>query len=153
LGFTQTQYEGISPLLPKQRGNVSLSNPQEPGESLHVAEYGCKWRGLSVHFGHRHGVCIRVNQSRSGVQGRVFEPRQQGRSLRIKVEVIGLCSPMSRSTRTARVHERNGLQETIGKSRGGWHTRIHGAATDAPAAVAFTLSSAGVRMPHGDANY
>ncbi len=44
--LTEGQYERIAPPFPKQRGNVSLSNLQVLNAILHVAEHGCKWRGL-----------------------------------------------------------------------------------------------------------
>ncbi len=40
--LTEDQYERIAPLLPKQRGNVSLSNLQVLNAILYVAEHGCK---------------------------------------------------------------------------------------------------------------
>ena len=43
--LTETRFERIAP-LPKQRGNVSLSNIQALNAILYVAEHGCKWRGL-----------------------------------------------------------------------------------------------------------
>jgi len=44
--LTEAQYERIAPLLPKQRGNVTLPNLQVLNAVLFVAEHGCKWRGL-----------------------------------------------------------------------------------------------------------
>ncbi len=50
--ITQKQYEH----LPKQRGNVSLSNLQVLNAILYVAEHGCKWRGLPKRFGNWESV-------------------------------------------------------------------------------------------------
>ena len=44
--ITEAQYQRIEPSLPRQRGNVSLSNLQLLNALLYVAEHGCKWRGL-----------------------------------------------------------------------------------------------------------
>ena len=40
------QFSRIEKYLPRQRGNVSLSNLQVLNAILYVAEQGCKWRAL-----------------------------------------------------------------------------------------------------------
>ena len=42
--ITEAQYQQIEQCLPRQRGNVSLSNLQVLNAFLYVAEQGCKWR-------------------------------------------------------------------------------------------------------------
>jgi transposase len=49
--ITESQYQRIADCLPRQRGNVSLSNLQVLNAILYVAEHGCKWRGLPKHLG------------------------------------------------------------------------------------------------------
>ena len=49
--LTQTHFERIAHLFPKQRGNVSLSHLTVLDAILYVAEQGCKWRGLPASFG------------------------------------------------------------------------------------------------------
>ena len=109
---------------------------------LYVAEHGCKWRGLPERFGNWHTIYTRMNRwSKNGVLDRVFEHLQRSEQIvRIKVEAMGLDST------SVKVHpdgtgalEKNGPQ-SIGKSRGGWTTKIHRVAADARTAVAFTLS-------------
>ena len=91
--LTEDQYERIAPLLPKQRGNVSLSNLQVLNAILYVAEHGCKWRGLPPRFGNWHTIYTRMNRwSKNGVLDRVFEQLQRDRIVRIKVEAFGLDS-------------------------------------------------------------
>ena len=91
--LTEDQYERIAPLLPKQRGNVTLSNLRVLNAILHVAEHGCKWRGLPAHFGNWHTIYTRMNRwSKKGVLDGVFEQLQRDRIVRIKVEVLGLDS-------------------------------------------------------------
>ena len=139
--LTESQFERIAPLLPKQRGNVSLSNLQVLNAILHVAEHGCKWRGLPARFGNWHTIYTRMNRwSKKGVLDRVFEQLQRDRMVRVKVEAFGLDST------SVKVHpdgtgarKKNGPQ-AIGKSRGGWNTKIHMVAADARTAVAFSLS-------------
>lgn len=91
--LTEGQFERIAPLLPKQRGNVSLSNLQVLNAILYVAEHGCKWRGLPARFGNWHTVYTRMNRwSKKGVLDRVFEQLQRDQIVRIKVEALGLDS-------------------------------------------------------------
>ena len=91
--LTDAQYERIAPFLPKQRGNVSLSNLRVLNAILYVAEHGCKWRGLPERFGNWHTIYTRMNRwSKNGVLDRVFEHLQREQIVRIKVEAMGLDS-------------------------------------------------------------
>ena len=91
--ITEAQFERIAPLLPKQRGNVKVSNLQVVNAILHVAEQGCKWRGLPERFGNWHTIYTRMSRwARSGVLDRVFEQLQRDQLVRIKVEALGLDS-------------------------------------------------------------
>ena len=139
--ITEEQYARIKDSLPVQRGNVSLSNLQLLNALLYVAEHGCKWRGLPKRFGNWHTIYTRMNRwSKSGVMDRVFEKLQVEQIVRIKIEAIALDST------SVKVHpdgtgalKKNGPQ-SIGKSRGGWNTKIHLVAADARTAIAFALS-------------
>ncbi|MGH9567107.1 MAG: IS5 family transposase [Candidatus Angelobacter sp.] len=139
--ITPAQYQQIESCLPRQRGNVSLSNLQVLNAILYVAEHGCKWRGLPRHFGNWHTIYTRMNRwSKSGVLDRVFERLQQAQIIRIRIEAVSLDSTI------VKVHpdgcgafKKNGPQ-SIGKSRGGWSTKIHLAAADARTPIAFALS-------------
>ena len=91
--ITEAQFKRIAPLLPKQRGNVSLPNLQVLNAILHVAEQGCKWRGLPKRFGNWHTIYTRMSRwARNGVLDRVFEQLQRDQLIRIKVEALGLDS-------------------------------------------------------------
>jgi transposase len=91
--ITKAQFERIAPLLPKQRGNVRVPNLQVLNAILHVAEHGCKWRGLPERFGNWHTIHTRMSRwSRNGVLDRVFEQLQRDQVVRIKVEALGLDS-------------------------------------------------------------
>ena len=91
--LTEAQYELIAPCLPVQRGNVSLSNLQVLNAILHVAEHGCKWRGLPSSFGNWHTIYTRMNRwSKNGALDRVFEELQRERLVRVKLEVASLDS-------------------------------------------------------------
>ena len=91
--LTESQFERIAPLLPRQRGNVSMSNLQVLNAILHVAEHGCKWRGLPKRFGNWHTIYTRMSRwSKNGVLDSVFEHLQRERIVRVRVEAAGLDS-------------------------------------------------------------
>ena len=91
--ITEAQYQQIEICLPRQRGNVSLSNLQVLNAILYVAEHGCKWRGLPKRFGNWHTVYTRMNRwSKSGVLDRLFERLQHAQLIRIKIEAVSLDS-------------------------------------------------------------
>ncbi|MGS5085535.1 IS5 family transposase [Hydrogenophaga sp. A37] len=139
--ITPEQFATIEHCLPRQRGNVSLSNLQVVNAILYVAEHGCKWRGLPKRFGNWHTIYTRMNRwTKAGVLDRMFEELQRAQVVRIKIEAVSLDST------SIKVHpdgtgapKKNGPQ-SIGKSRGGWNTKIHMVAADARTAVTFSLS-------------
>ena len=91
--ITEAQYLRIKPRLPRQRGNVSLSNLQVLNALLYVAEQGCKWRGLPKRFGNWHTIYTRMNRwSKNGVLDHVFERLQREQIVRLKIEAVKLDS-------------------------------------------------------------
>jgi transposase len=91
--ITEAQYRRIEDCLPRQRGNVSLSNLQVINAILHVAEQGCKWRGLPSRLGNWHTIYTRMNRwSKAGVLNRVFARLQQEQIIQIKLEAVALDS-------------------------------------------------------------
>src|SRR5919205_2579398 len=91
--ITEAQYRRIEPILPRQRGNVSMSNLTVLNAILYVAEHGCKWRGLPQRFGNWHTIYTRMNRwSKSGVLDNVFEKLQREQVVRIKLEALSLDS-------------------------------------------------------------
>ena len=60
--ITEQQYRRIEPVLPRQRGNVSLSNLTVLNTILFVAVQGCKSRGLPILFGNWHTIDTRMNR-------------------------------------------------------------------------------------------
>jgi transposase len=120
--ITETQFQRIESSLPRQRGNVKVSNLQFLNALLFVAEQGCKWRGLPKRFGPWHTIYTRMNRwSKNGVLDQIFEQLQREQIVRIKIEAVKMDS-------------------TIGKSRGGWTTKIHMVAANARTAITFALS-------------
>jgi transposase len=91
--ITPEQFEKIADLLPKQRGNVSLSNFSVLQAILYVTEQGCKWRGLPERFGRWHTIYTRMNRwAKAGVLDRVFTALQEKGIMRITVETVSLDS-------------------------------------------------------------
>ncbi|PND33268.1 IS5/IS1182 family transposase [Achromobacter pulmonis] len=139
--ITPEQFKRIEHCLPVQRGNVRLSNLQVVNAMLYVAEHGCKWRGLPNRFGNWHTIYTRMRRwTKAGVLDKMFEELQREQLVRVKIEVVSLDST------SIKVHpdgtgapKKNGPQ-AIGKSRGGWNTKIHMVAADARTAVTFCLS-------------
>ena len=137
--ITQEQYEQIADAFPKQRGNVVVSNLDVLNGFLYVLEHGCKWRALPERFGKWQTVYKRLSRwSRTGVLQRVLE-RLQAEQL-IDLETVGLDSTM------VKVHpdgcgapKRHGPQ-AIGKSRGGWTTKINMLTASARTAIDFCIS-------------
>jgi transposase len=91
--ITEAQYHQIEDCLPRQRGNVSLSNLQVLNAILYIAEHGCKWRGLPEWFGRWHTIYTRMSRwSKAGVLERVFERLQRAQIIRLKIEAVSLDS-------------------------------------------------------------
>ena len=91
--ITQEQYDRIEKHLPRQRGNVSMSNLQLINAILYVTGNGCKWRALPKSYGNWHTIYVRMNRwSKNGVLQRLFEALQVENIIRIKVEAICLDS-------------------------------------------------------------
>ena len=71
--LTESQFQRIADCLPRQRGNVGMTNLKLLNALLYVVEHGCKWRGLPKHFGNWHTIYTRMNRwSKAGVLDRVF---------------------------------------------------------------------------------
>lgn len=91
--LTQSQYKQIEAVLPKQRGNVSLSNLEVLNAILYVTEQGCKWRGLPKQFGNWHTIYTRMNRwSKAGVLDKVFAHLQKNQLLNIHVDAVSMDS-------------------------------------------------------------
>ena len=91
--ISEAQYQRIESILPRQRGNVSLSNLSVLNAILYVAEQGCKWRGLPKHFGNWHTIYTRMNRwAKSGVLDSIFEKLQREQIVRIRIEAVSLDS-------------------------------------------------------------
>ena len=91
--ISEEQFRRIESALPRQRGNVKVTNLQFLKAVLYVAEQGCKWRGLPKRFGPWHTIYTRMNRwSKSGVLDQVFELLQREQIVRIKIEAVKMDS-------------------------------------------------------------
>jgi transposase len=91
--ISEEQYQSIAPSLPRQRGNVRVTNLQFLNALLYVAEHGCRWRGLPKRFGPWHTIYTRMNRwSENGVLETVFEQLQRQQLVRIRIEAVSLDS-------------------------------------------------------------
>jgi len=91
--ITQEQYNKISPYLPRQRGNVSMSNLNLVNAILYIVENGSKWRSLPKSYGNWHSIYVRMNRwSKNGILSRLFEALQAEGIIRISMEVLCLDS-------------------------------------------------------------
>ena len=91
--ISEAQFSRIDSELPRQRGNVRVTNLQFLSALLYVAEQGCEWRGLSRRFGPWHTIYTRMNRwSKNGVLDHVFERLQREQIVRIKIEAVKMDS-------------------------------------------------------------
>ena len=91
--LTQTQYERIKDVMPRQRGNVRLSNLNLLNAILYIAENGCKWRALPKEFGNWNTIYVRLNRwAKKGILDRIFDALQRERLINMKIEVVSLDS-------------------------------------------------------------
>ena len=136
------QYEQIKECFPKQRKPAKISNLDVLNAVLYVVENGCKWRSLPKEYGDWHVIYVRINRwAKKGVLERVFLRLQQLGIIQIQVNVISLDSTC------IKVHpdgmgrfEKNGTQ-SIGRTRGGWNTKLHMVAASDRDGVIFSLSA------------
>ena len=90
---TESQYERIKDVMPRQRGNVRLSNLDLLNALLYVAENGCKWRALPKEFGNWNTIYVRLSRwAKKGVLDRVVEALPQERLIDVRIEVASLGS-------------------------------------------------------------
>ena len=91
--LTEGQFQRIADCLPRQRGNVGMTNLQLLNALLYMVEHGCKWRGLPQHFGNWHTIYTRMNRwSKAGVLDGVFARLQEEQILAIHIEHVCLDS-------------------------------------------------------------
>jgi transposase len=125
--ITSVEFKVIEDLLPKQRGNVSISNLQVLNAILYVAEHGCKWRGLPKKFGNWHTIYTRANRwAKQGVLDHVFAALQENDIINIQVDHVSLDStavkvhPDGTGALKKTVHNRLVSREQAGQPKFTW---------------------------------
>ncbi len=116
--LTRVQYERITPLLPKQRGSVSLSNLQVLNAILYVAEHGGKWP--------RPAGAVRQRAHHLHAQEPAVEERGPGP--RVRAPAAGADDPHPDRDPASRQHPHQGTPRRHGalKKRPVVHRQIPG---------------------------
>jgi transposase len=98
---------------------------------LHVAEQGCKWRGLPPRFGNWHTIYTRMNRwAKSGVLEHLFEQMQRHQLIRVRIESVSLDStivkvhPDGTGALKKTAHKPSGAAEEAGAPRFIWLPRM-----------------------------
>ena len=132
--LTESQYQRIADCLPRQRGNVSMTNLQLLNALLYMVEHGCKWRGLPKHFGNWHTIYTRMNRwSKAGVLDRVFARLQQEQILTLDRAHVCLDSTTIKVPPDGTGALKKTARKPLGDRAGDalpkfiWLPRVHGA--------------------------
>jgi transposase len=87
------QFERVSRVLPRQRGNVSVSNEQMVDALLYLAETGCGWGELPAEYGNRHTIYMRaIRWQRKGVLLSLFEALQRENIIVLRLSIRAVSS-------------------------------------------------------------
>ena len=138
--LSDSQYERIASLLPKPRGSLGIPHRQALNALLYVAKEGCTWRGLPEQFGNWHTVYVRLNRwAKRGVLERVLSELQHDQVEALTLERLSLDSTI------IKLHAHgSGAQkkrpQAIGRSRGGWTTKLHALVANERTPLKLTLS-------------
>ena len=139
--LSDNQYAILSPLLPVQRGNVKIHNRQLLNALLYIAENSCKWRRLPKEYGNWHTIYTRLRRwADKGVLSRIFTALLEQRLIATCVECIGLDSTSVKVHPDAAGALKKHGPQAIGKSRGGWNTKVHLVSADDRTALKICLS-------------
>lgn len=129
----------IEQLLPGRRGQhggVAANNRLFINAILYIAKTGIAWRDLPSEYGNWDTVYHRYNEwCKTGRWPRIFEALQDS-----DLEWLLIDSTVIRAHRHAAGMNTGGADEDLGRSRGGFGTKIHAAFDALGNPVAFHLS-------------
>ena len=136
--LTDEQWEKVKDLLPGREEDVGVTakdNRLFLDAVLYVARTGIPWRDLPARFGKWNSVFQRFRRwCKKGVWQRVMEQLQDP-----DLELLLVDSTIIRAHQHA-AGAAGGQEEELGRSRGGYSTKIHVAVNEAGAPVKITLS-------------
>ena len=118
--ITEKQFEKISHLFPKQRGNVVLENLNFVNAMLYIVENGNKWRALPPEFGKWNTVYVKFNRwSKNGVLESIFEALQNENIIDIRTKIVCIDSTSVKVHPDAAGARKASGEQAIGRSKGG----------------------------------
>lgn len=127
--------------FPRQRGNVSLDNLNLLNAILSVAENACTWQRLPKEFGNWHSIYTRMSRwSKNGTLAKIFERLQRERLISVNINVISLDSTSIKVHPDGMGALKKAAPQFIGKSRGGWTSRLHLVAASVECPLIWHLS-------------
>ena len=128
----------FSPVPPFFQDKIKVDNRRLLAALIYRCENGCSWRALPQSFGSWHVIYVRLNRwAKSGVLERVYIALSAGGLNATKI--YALDSTAVKVHPDAHGGEKNG-EQAIGKSRGGWNTKIHAVAASDRQIIGFLLS-------------
>jgi transposase len=137
--ISDDNWKKIKDLLPGQRGQhggVAVDNRLFINAILYIAKTGIPWRDLPERFGRWNSVFCRFNQwSKKGRWQAIFDVLQDP-----DLEWLMLDSTVIRAHHHAAGMNTKGEDQDLGRSKGGFGTKIHAAFDALGNPVAFHLS-------------
>ena len=126
-GLTNEQWKRIKPHLPGKRrdpGRTAKDNRRFVEAVLWLARTGAPWRDLPARYGRWNSVFQRYNRwCKRGVWQRILAALGGD----VDLEHLLLDSTTVRAHQHAAGAKRGRDSEALGRSRGGWSTKIHAA--------------------------
>ena len=143
--ITEEQFLLVKDCFPVQRGNVKLSNLTILNALLYRAENGCKWRALPEEFGKWSTVYRRVRRwAQKGILVKVLQTLHDIGIIQADLQVISLDSTIVKVHPDGTGARKSSGPQSIGKSRGGWTTKIHVVASDEKTVAVFVGDGPGL---------
>jgi transposase len=144
--LTNTQWKRLQALLPPQKpktGRPALAHRRIITGILWILRTGAPWRDLPKRYGCWSTVASRFYRwQKASLWQRLFEAVQQQADAEGKInwDVHYIDSTIVRAHQHAAVSSRGAEVEALGRSQGGFSTKVHLRATDAQHLMTFVLS-------------
>lgn len=144
--LTNTQWERLQPLLPPQKpqtGRPALDHRRILNGILWMLRTGAPWRDLPERYGAWSTVASRFYRWRkAGIWQRLFEAMQQQADAEGKINwaIHYVDGTIVRAHQHAAGSPRGAEAEALGRSQGGFSTKVHLRAADDKHLMTFVLS-------------